>query len=199
MRIVWTPAAADLEQISDFLFEQNPATAVRLVRQIFSAASTLKRYPNELIEIASDFFPTKTVFARNKSRTRDVQPVYLPSRDRQEYSGAVVILTGAQTGSSSELLAAGMQETGRAKIVGSQSCGCVLGVTAPVELKDGGEVIISQTLWFSPHGRKLEGEGVIPDRSVAITFADLQQKRDPVLEEGERVLKEMAHSASVKK
>ena len=48
MRIVWTPAAAaDLEQISDFLFEQNAATAVRLVRQIYSAASTLKRFPNK--------------------------------------------------------------------------------------------------------------------------------------------------------
>jgi plasmid stabilization system protein ParE len=35
MRIAWTPAAAaDLEQISDFLFESSPATAVRLVRQI---------------------------------------------------------------------------------------------------------------------------------------------------------------------
>jgi plasmid stabilization system protein ParE len=34
MRIAWTPAAADdLEQISDYLFEQSAATAVRLVRQ----------------------------------------------------------------------------------------------------------------------------------------------------------------------
>ena len=48
MRIAWTPAAAaDLEQISDFLFEQNPATAVRLVRQTYSAASTLKQFPNK--------------------------------------------------------------------------------------------------------------------------------------------------------
>jgi addiction module RelE/StbE family toxin len=47
MRIVWTPAATnDLEQISDYLWEQNPVTAVRLVRQIFSAASDLKKFPN---------------------------------------------------------------------------------------------------------------------------------------------------------
>ncbi len=48
MRIAWTPAAADdLEQISDYLYEQSVATAVRLVRQIYSAASALQKFPNQ--------------------------------------------------------------------------------------------------------------------------------------------------------
>jgi toxin ParE1/3/4 len=48
MRIAWTPAAADdLEHLADFLFEQNAATAIRLVRQIYSAASTLKQFPDK--------------------------------------------------------------------------------------------------------------------------------------------------------
>lgn len=48
MRIAWTPAAADdLEQISNYLYEQNPAAAVRLVRQIYSAAFALQKFPNQ--------------------------------------------------------------------------------------------------------------------------------------------------------
>jgi carboxyl-terminal processing protease len=104
----------------------------------------------------------------------------------------VVILADLHSGSSSELFAAGMQDTGRAKVVGSQTCGCVLGVNNLVELKDGGAVMISKVLWFTPHDRKLEGEGVIPDKLIGNTLADLRAKRDPVLEAGDSLLKEMS-------
>jgi len=40
---------------------------------------------------------------------------------------------------------------------------------------------MSEVLWFSPKGRKLEGTGVIPDRTVNLTLTDLQKKRDPAL------------------
>ncbi len=46
MRIMWTPAAAgDLEEIADFLYEQTPETAIRLVQAIYSAPSVLKKFP----------------------------------------------------------------------------------------------------------------------------------------------------------
>jgi carboxyl-terminal processing protease len=103
----------------------------------------------------------------------------------------VVILVSQHSGSSSELFAGGMQDTGRAKVVGTQTCGCVLGVNHPVELKGGGLVMISKVLWFTPSGRKLEGEGVIPDKVVTPTLSDIIAKRDPVLEAGDRLLKEL--------
>lgn len=47
MRIAWTPAAADdLERISDYLLEQNPAVATKIVRQIYTAINPLKRFPS---------------------------------------------------------------------------------------------------------------------------------------------------------
>lgn len=47
MRVAWTPAAAaDLEEISDYLYEQSPETCLRLVRKIYSAASDLKTFPH---------------------------------------------------------------------------------------------------------------------------------------------------------
>lgn len=48
MRVAWTSLAADdLEQILDYLYEQRPATAVRVVRKIYSAASALREFPNQ--------------------------------------------------------------------------------------------------------------------------------------------------------
>jgi len=150
----------------------------------------------ELMAIAGNFF-SRTVFASNKLRTRDIRPIYVESKDGQIYSGPVVILVTQHSGSSSELLAGGMQDSGRAKIVGSQTCGCVLGVPSPVELKGGGMVTISRVLWFTPSGHKLEGEGVIPDKVVSLTMADVIGRRDPALDAGDQLLKEMPSSKAM--
>jgi carboxyl-terminal processing protease len=104
----------------------------------------------------------------------------------------VVILVSEYSASATEVFAAGMQDSGRARLVGSQSCGCVLGITHDRVMKGGGVLEISEVLWFSPKDRKLEGEGVIPDRVAMPTIASLQEKRDPALDEGVRVLREMS-------
>jgi carboxyl-terminal processing protease len=83
-----------------------------------------------------------------------------------------------------------MQDSGRAKLVGSPSCGCVLGITHDRVMKGGGVLEISEVLWFSPKDRKLEGEGVIPDKVAVPTIRSLQERRDVVLEAGEKMLQE---------
>jgi carboxyl-terminal processing protease len=155
-----------------------------------------------LLPIASYFFDKKTLFA--KDSTRSGKPLsefagifklplelYVGKPSELIYSGPVVILVDARSASSSEVFAAGMQDSQRAKIVGSQSCGCVLGIAKPREMKGGGVLEMSEVLWFSPKGRKLEGTGIIPDKTVIPTAADLQEKRDPALAEAEKILGEL--------
>jgi carboxyl-terminal processing protease len=163
-----------------------------------------------LLPIAGYFFDKKTLFA--KDATRSGKPLsefagifklplelYVGRRGEQIYAGPVVVLVDARSASSSEVFAAGMQDTQRAKIVGSQSCGCVLGIAKPREMKGGGVLEMSEVLWFSPKGRKLEGTGVIPDKTVTPTMADLQKKRDPMLAEAEKALAALAVSAAKNK
>jgi carboxyl-terminal processing protease len=158
-----------------------------------------------LLSIAGYFFDKKTLFA--KDSTRSGKPLsefagimhlplelYVGRPGDQIYSGPVVILVDARSASSSEVFAAGMQDTQHAKIVGSFTCGCVLGIAKPRVMKGGGVLEMSEVLWFSPKGRKLEGTGIIPDEAVGPTVADLQQKRDPVVAEAEKVLRQMAAS-----
>jgi toxin ParE1/3/4 len=46
MRLRWTSAAADdLENIAHYLFEKTSENAERLIRQLFDAPSSLKRFP----------------------------------------------------------------------------------------------------------------------------------------------------------
>jgi carboxyl-terminal processing protease len=56
------------------------------------------------------------------------------------------------------------------------------------DLKGGGELAISEVGFVTPQGRKLEGNGVVPDKKVAVTLTDLQRQRDTALEEAEKHL-----------
>jgi carboxyl-terminal processing protease len=146
------------------------------------------------------FFNKKTLFEVRQSRKqvsageRDGQhteetKVYVGKKSEKIYSGPVVILQSVYSASATEVFGAGMQDSGRATVVGGQSCGCVLGITHDRVMKGGGVLEVSEILWFSPKGRKLEGEGVIPDKAVEPTIASLQQHKDLLLEEGEMTLR----------
>lgn len=161
-----------------------------------------------LLPIAGYFFPQKTLFA--KDTTRNGKPItflgglfklnlelYAGREGGQIYKGLVVLLVRGRTASASEIFAGGMQETGRAKIIGTQTCGCVVGIVKARHLKGGSVLEIGEVLWMTPKGRKLEGEGVIPDREAAPTISDLQQKRDVVLEQAVLSLKALTKPRSV--
>lgn len=156
-----------------------------------------------LLPIAGYFFDKRTLFAKDKTRSgkplsqfagifRLPLELYVGRAGDQIYSGPVVILVDARSASSSEVFAAGMQDSQRAKIVGRQSCGCVLGIVKPRVMKGGGVLEMSEVLWFSPKGRKLEGAGILPDETVAPTLSDLQLKHDPAIATAEKVLRESA-------
>jgi carboxyl-terminal processing protease len=152
-----------------------------------------------LLPIAGYFFDKKTLFAKDATRTgkplsayaglfKLPLQLYVGKNGGQIYSGPLVILIDSHSASSSEVFAAGMQETQRAKILGSQSCGCVLGIARPRVMKGGGVLEMSEVLWFSPKGRKLEGSGIIPDEVVVPTLVDLQRGRDTLVAEADKLL-----------
>jgi carboxyl-terminal processing protease len=157
-----------------------------------------------LLPIAGYFFDKKTLFAKDSTRSgkpltqfaglfRLPLELYVGKSGDQIYAGPVAILVDARSASSSEVFAAGMQDTQRARIVGSPTCGCVLGIARPREMKGGGVLEMSEVIWFSPKGRKLEGAGVVPDDSVVPTVDDLRRKRDPVVAQAETLLRQMAN------
>jgi len=104
------------------------------------------------------------------------------------YSNPVVVLVNEGSASTSELVANALQEHRRAYVIGARSYGCVLGVLKHRELKGGGSLSVSEVGFVTPGGRRLEGEGVTPDKSVAVTLRDLRAGRDLALEEAERYL-----------
>ncbi len=188
-----------------------------LVKDFRTAVEKLRATPGLILDLrrnrggvgatleamATLFFNSKTLFERRMSRKQvtasernghrsEERQVFVGKKGEQIFPGPVVILVDEYSASAAEVFAAGMQDSGRAKLVGSPSCGCVLGITHDRVMKGGGVLEISEILWFSPKNRKLEGEGVIPDRVAVPTIASLREKRDLVLEAGEKMLQALA-------
>lgn len=108
--------------------------------------------------------------------------VAAPSLGVKPFTGAVVILTDEGSASTSEILAAGLQESKRALVVGDGTVGAALGST--IEALPGGAVMqIPVAGLKTPKGIAIEGRGVQPDRRIVETRAALLAGRDPVLEE----------------
>lgn len=111
--------------------------------------------------------------------------------DKNAYKGPVVILMNAQSASGSELFAGTMQAAGRAVVAGEPSCGCLLGFLGYARVPGGAELAYSEVGFMMSNGKRIEGEGVIPDHLVNVTLPDLQLNRDRALEEAQAILRTM--------
>jgi len=157
---------------------------------------------SETARIAGYLFARKTPIARIVTRTGKPPAFFMglahvpnefsavpPGRTGGAiYAGPVAVLVNEGTGSGAELFSAALQENFRATIVGRQTCGCVLGILHQRKLKGGGELDVSEVGFTTTQERRLEGVGVIPDKPVPLTLADLRARRDAALETAEKVL-----------
>ncbi len=73
--------------------------------------------------------------------------------DPDAYTAPVVILMSAGSASASELFASAMQSLGRAKVVGQESCGCLLGFLGYASIPGGGELAYSEVAFSQREGQ----------------------------------------------
>jgi carboxyl-terminal processing protease len=178
-------------------------SALREVREAPGLVIDLRGNPggsvhtvNRLLE---EFFDKPAELGRTITRTG--QPVSMlfgaveiiklkssVSGDPRAYKGPVAILVNAQSASGSELFAGAMQATGRATVVGETTCGCLLGFLGYARVPGGAELAYSEVGFVLGNGKRIEGEGVIPDRVVPRSLADLRFSRDRALEVAQEVV-----------
>jgi carboxyl-terminal processing protease len=133
------------------------------------------------IPVASLFVGAPLTLGTLKFRDFGQTMVARPELGSVPFSGPLAILTDEGTASAAEMLAAGLQESGRAVVVGDATLGAVL--PSVVEALPGGAVMQYVVADFkTPKGVLLEGRGVQPDKRVVETRAALRTGRDPVLD-----------------
>jgi carboxyl-terminal processing protease len=141
-----------------------------------------------MIDIASAFLPTGTrlgAFTDRDGRTVDAprtRRAMLSAADEiTSFRGGLVVLTGGRTASAAEIFVAALKEAGRARVLGEQTCGCVLAIRTRHALPDGGLLDVSEMDYRTARDRRLEGAGIAPDETVAPTRRDIEEHRDPAL------------------
>jgi carboxyl-terminal processing protease len=97
------------------------------------------------------------------------------------YLGPVVILTDGSSASTSEIFAAGMQEVGRAVVVGDRTVGAAL-PSVFQKLPTGALFQYAIADFKTPRGTLIEGRGVAPDVEVKLTRRSLLDGRDAQLD-----------------
>jgi carboxyl-terminal processing protease len=118
-------------------------------------------------------------FAKRLWRNSTWAPIKLP----------LVVLTSENTSSAAEILAAALQTKGRAQVIGSGTCGCVLAIRSRHALPDGGVLDVSEFDYKTASGVRLEGAGIKPDTLSALTRADIYSRHDRALERAIDLLK----------
>lgn len=111
------------------------------------------------------------------------------------YTGPVAILLDGGSASTSEVFASGMQELGRAVIVGQRSTGAAL-PSLMQKLPTGAVFQYAIGDFKTPKGTLIEGRGVIPDVEIKLTRAGLLSGRDISLEAAVTTLQKQARPAA---
>jgi carboxyl-terminal processing protease len=151
-----------------------------------------------MIDIASAFLPAGTrlgTFTDRDGRTVDAprarRTMLFAAEEITNFGGALVVLTGGRTASAAEIFVAALKDAGRARVLGEQTCGCVLAIRTRHQLPDGGLLDVSEMDYRTARDRRLEGTGIAPDEIVEPTRRDIEDHRDPALARAVAILRMM--------
>jgi carboxyl-terminal processing protease len=121
------------------------------------------------------FVPEGTVLGLEEGRG-DRSTVVARGEDVPLRSVPLVILVDRETASAAELLASGLRDAGRARVVGTHTAGA-LGAAITVPLSEGGLSVTIARL-RGARGETIENVGIDPDIQVDVGVADVLAGRD---------------------
>jgi carboxyl-terminal processing protease len=142
-----------------------------------------------MTEVASAFLPAGKSLGRFTDRSGRIQyephtraaMLFAPDSIKT-FPAPIVILTSERTSSAAEIFVAALKEEGRAKVIGQNTCGCVLAIRRRHTLPDGGELDISEMDYETAAGLRLEGAGLTPDEKITLDRQDLRAHRDRAID-----------------
>jgi carboxyl-terminal processing protease len=113
--------------------------------------------------------------------TRDTTLNFVIFPRQQAFTGRLAILVDGSSASTSEILAGGLKDLGRARIFGTRSAAAALPSVFEI-LPNGDTFQYAVANYISEGGKPLEGIGVIPDVDTPLTREALLAGHDPAFD-----------------
>lgn len=136
---------------------------------------------NQAVEV-SDAFLKSGLIVSIQGRVEDHRIKFSADDGGDEPRYPIVVITNGGTASAAEIVAGALQDHKRAVIIGTQTFGKGT-VQTIYPLEDGSALKLTTALYYTPSGKSIQAEGIIPDILVSETMADEPSKNIRFLRE----------------
>jgi carboxyl-terminal processing protease len=171
-----------LTRFSDRTTEELIDSLARMAKKIAlkGIVLDLRNNPGGLLKQSvsiADVFLAEGVIVSMRGRGGEVMESYEADRSSRDIVCPMVVLVNSGTASASEIVAGALQDHKRAVILGERSFGKG-SVQNVVPLGDGTAIKLTVALYYTPSGRSIQAEGIVPDLEILF---------EPPREDGEKI------------
>ncbi|MBI1975925.1 MAG: S41 family peptidase [Candidatus Omnitrophica bacterium] len=139
----------------------------------------LRNNPGGLLDTSADvaekFLPNGVMVVYTKGRIKSQDLEFRSKSNSPRLDFPMVVLINDGSASASEIVAGALQDHGRAVLMGTKSFGKG-SVQTVIPLKDGSALRLTTSKYYTPKGRSIHGEGIMPDIIVEEEPASEKEK-----------------------
>ena len=119
---------------------------------------------NQAVEI-SDFFLKSGVIVSTKGKSGNIDHTFTARDNGDEPACPIVVLVNEGTASAAEIVSGALRDNRRAIIVGAPTFGKG-SVQTIIPLEDGSALKLTTAKYYTPSGRSIQAEGIVPDIAI---------------------------------
>ncbi|SKA78594.1 C-terminal processing peptidase-3. Serine peptidase. MEROPS family S41A [Paucidesulfovibrio gracilis DSM 16080] len=150
----------------------------RADHEIKGVVLDLRNNPGGLLDQAiqvSDTFLDKGLLVYIQGREGRGRRDYMAKAQSSDITAPMVVLINAGSASASEIVAGALQDHNRALLLGDRSFGKG-SVQQIVPLPDGSGIKLTMALYYTPSGRSIQAEGIMPDLRIPFVVPPKEDK-----------------------